>query len=61
MEDDGRCMSLIKEAEGVYIDFSRQRVTQETMQVGQCSHPRAACMFTLMQLHAVVPDESVHS
>lgn len=31
MLDEKRCMSLIKEAEGIFCDFSRQRVTDETM------------------------------
>lgn len=33
MADDARCMSLIKEAEGMYIDFSRQRITAKTIDV----------------------------
>lgn len=31
--DEHRCASLIKEAEGMYIDFSRQRVTDTTMEL----------------------------
>ena len=33
MGDERRCMSLIKESEGIYVDFSRQRVTGETVKV----------------------------
>ena len=33
MSDEKRCMSLIKESEGIYCDFSRQRVTGETVKV----------------------------
>jgi hypothetical protein len=33
MSDERRCMSLIKESEGLYVDFSRQRVTAETIKV----------------------------
>lgn len=29
MADDARCMSLITETEGLYVDLSRQRVTQK--------------------------------
>jgi len=31
MSDEARCMNLIKESEGIYIDFSRQQVTAKTM------------------------------
>jgi hypothetical protein len=34
MADERRCMSLIKESEGIYFDFSRQRVNTTTMEVG---------------------------
>jgi hypothetical protein len=33
-------MALIKESEGLYIDFSRQRVTAKTMQVRAASARR---------------------
>jgi len=33
MQDERRCMSLIKESEGIYIDFTRQRVTSKTMEL----------------------------
>jgi glucose-6-phosphate isomerase len=33
MSDERRCMSLIKESEGLYVDFSRQRVTAETIKL----------------------------
>lgn len=33
MLDDARCMNLIKESEGIYVDFSRQRVTQKTTEL----------------------------
>ena len=32
MLDERRCMSLIKEAEGIFCDFSRQRVTPDTIE-----------------------------
>lgn len=31
MSDQARCEALIKEDLGIYIDFSRQRMTQETI------------------------------
>lgn len=34
LNDEKRCMSLIKESEGIYFDFTRQRVTSKTMEVG---------------------------
>ncbi|KAJ9509876.1 hypothetical protein QJQ45_011515 [Haematococcus lacustris] len=33
MADERRCMALIKESEGIYFDFSRQRVNATTMEV----------------------------
>jgi hypothetical protein len=33
MADEKRCMSLIKESEGIYFDFCRQRVTPRTIEV----------------------------
>lgn len=33
LADDARCMSLIKEGEGMYLDFSRQRVTGRTIEL----------------------------
>lgn len=33
MGDERRCEPLIKEAEGIYFDFTRQRVTAKTMEV----------------------------
>lgn len=36
MADEARCMSMIKECEGIYCDFSRQRATQQTLDVSYC-------------------------
>lgn len=36
MADEARCMSMIKECEGIYCDFSRQRATQQTLEVSHC-------------------------
>ncbi|PNH09509.1 Glucose-6-phosphate isomerase, cytosolic [Tetrabaena socialis] len=33
LHDDTRCMGLIKESEGIYCDFTRQRVTPKTLEV----------------------------
>lgn len=44
MIDERRCMPLIKESEGIYFDFTRQRVTTETMEVRM-----AAACCTAMQ------------
>lgn len=33
MTDEARCMAMIKECEGLYCDFSRQRATPETVDV----------------------------
>ncbi|PNW85188.1 hypothetical protein CHLRE_03g175400v5 [Chlamydomonas reinhardtii] len=33
LHDEARCMSLIKECEGIYGDFTRQRVTQKTLEL----------------------------
>lgn len=33
MLDEARCMNLIKESEGIYFDFSRQRVTPKTLEL----------------------------
>jgi hypothetical protein len=33
MGDMSRCEALVKEGLGLYIDFSRQRMTEETLQV----------------------------
>lgn len=33
MADEKRCMNLIKESEGIYFDFSRQRVTSKTVEL----------------------------
>jgi hypothetical protein len=33
LRDQQRCEALIKEEGGLYIDFSRQRMTQETVKV----------------------------
>lgn len=41
MLDDARCMNLIKESEGIYVDFSRQRVTQKTTDVSGQPHGSA--------------------
>lgn len=35
-------MSLIKECEGIYGDFTRQRVTQKTLEVGDGEEARLA-------------------
>ena len=38
MLDDARCMNMIKESEGIFVDFSRQQVTPKTHEVsGVCS------------------------
>lgn len=33
LQDDARTMSMIREHNGIYIDFSRQNATQETLKV----------------------------
>lgn len=35
LSDDARCMKLIKENEGIYVDFTRQCVTPKTVEVRQ--------------------------
>lgn len=48
LHDEKRCMSLIKESEGIYFDFTRQRVTQKTMEVcRQCALHVPNSMATL--------------
>jgi hypothetical protein len=37
MADQERCEALIKEDLGLYIDFSRQRMTMETVQVREAA------------------------
>lgn len=35
LQDDARSEALIREYNGIYFDFSRQNVTEKTIQVGQ--------------------------
>lgn len=49
MTDERRCMNLIKETEGIYFDFSRQRVTLKTIEV------------SLLLSHFVVSRNSNHT
>ena len=38
LEDDQRTEAMIKEHEGIYLDFSRQNATQDTINVCYLSH-----------------------
>jgi hypothetical protein len=62
MADEERCAGLIKEAGGIYADFSRQRVTGKTMEVGKepsvaHTHGRPMCHGPglAMRMYACVP------
>ena len=50
MADEKRCMTLIKESEGIYFDFSRQRVNPKTIEVRAC---RLCCVCTHALLQAI--------
>lgn len=45
LADQKRCESLIKEDLGLYVDFSRQRMTQETIKVRHACDLRPACLI----------------
>ncbi len=59
LADEKRCMNLVKESEGIYFDFSRERITEQTIQVTsqQISGTRSAwfhCQYSSHYIHCTL-------
>jgi hypothetical protein len=61
MADDARCMSLIKESEGLLVDMSRQRVTPKTMDVRAWGLACLALACPRSHSHACVSHTLTHT